>query len=81
MNRDFVEMLAALRDAGAEYLVVGAHAVAVVREAFPDDSWGQVALIGVLLMLAMSAASYHFIERPMRRTGHRLAQRFVPRTA
>ena len=28
MNRDFVEMLAALRDAGAEYLVVGAHAVA-----------------------------------------------------
>ncbi len=28
MNRDFVEMLAALRDAGAEYLVVGAHALA-----------------------------------------------------
>jgi hypothetical protein len=28
MNRDFVEMLAALHAAGAEYLVVGAHAVA-----------------------------------------------------
>jgi hypothetical protein len=28
MNRDFVEMLSALRDAGAEYLVVGAHALA-----------------------------------------------------
>jgi len=28
MNPDFVEMLSALRDAGAEYLVVGAHALA-----------------------------------------------------
>ena len=29
MNRDSVEMLAALSEAGAEFLVVGAHAVAV----------------------------------------------------
>jgi hypothetical protein len=29
VNRDFLEMLSALRDAGAEYLVVGAHALAV----------------------------------------------------
>ena len=28
MNRDFVEMLSALSEAGAEYLVVGAHAMA-----------------------------------------------------
>lgn len=28
MNRDFVEMVSALRDAGADYLVVGAHALA-----------------------------------------------------
>ena len=28
MNRDFVEMLSALSGAGAEYLVVGAHALA-----------------------------------------------------
>lgn len=28
MNRDFVEMLSALSDAGAEYLVIGAHALA-----------------------------------------------------
>jgi hypothetical protein len=28
MNRDFVEMLSALSDAGAEFLVIGAHAVA-----------------------------------------------------
>ncbi len=28
MNRDFVEMLSALHDAGAEFLIVGAHAVA-----------------------------------------------------
>jgi hypothetical protein len=28
MNRHFVEMLAALSDAGAEYLIIGAHAVA-----------------------------------------------------
>ena len=28
MSPDFVEMLSALRDAGAEYLVVGAHALA-----------------------------------------------------
>lgn len=27
MYRDFVEMLSALRDAGADYLVVGAHAL------------------------------------------------------
>jgi hypothetical protein len=29
MNQDFAEMLAALSEAGAEYLVVGAHALAV----------------------------------------------------
>ncbi len=29
MNQDFVEMLSALSEAGAEYLVVGAHALAV----------------------------------------------------
>jgi hypothetical protein len=29
MNRDFVEMLSALSGAGAEYLIVGAHALAV----------------------------------------------------
>lgn len=29
MNRDFDEMLAALSEAGAEFLIVGAHAVAV----------------------------------------------------
>ena len=29
MNRDYVEMLSALRDAGADHLVVGAHALAV----------------------------------------------------
>jgi hypothetical protein len=29
MNRDFLDMLSALSDAGAEYLIVGAHAVAV----------------------------------------------------
>ncbi|MGA0609829.1 acyltransferase family protein [Caldimonas sp. KR1-144] len=52
-------------------------AVSVVREAFPNDSWPQVALIAVPMMLALSMASYHFVERPMRRTGHRLAQRFV----
>ena len=28
MNRDFVEMLSALRDAGADHLIVGAHALA-----------------------------------------------------
>ncbi len=28
MNRDFVEMLSALSEAGVEYLVVGAHAMA-----------------------------------------------------
>ncbi|MBI1853607.1 MAG: hypothetical protein HYR85_24990 [Planctomycetes bacterium] len=28
MNRDFVEMLSALNEAGAEYLIVGAHAMA-----------------------------------------------------
>ncbi len=29
MNRDFAEMLAALSEAGADFLVIGAHAVAV----------------------------------------------------
>jgi hypothetical protein len=29
MNRDFVEMLSALSETGVEFLVVGAHAVAV----------------------------------------------------
>jgi len=29
MNRDFAEMLAALSEAGAEFMVIGAHAVAV----------------------------------------------------
>lgn len=29
MNRDFVEMLSALSEAGADYLIVGAHALAV----------------------------------------------------
>ena len=29
MNRDFVEMLSALCDAEAEFLIVGAHAMAV----------------------------------------------------
>jgi hypothetical protein len=29
MNRDFLDMLSALSDAGADFLVVGAHAVAV----------------------------------------------------
>jgi hypothetical protein len=29
MNRDFAEMLSVLSDAGAEFLVIGAHAVAV----------------------------------------------------
>lgn len=29
MNRDFVEMLSALSEAGVEFLVVGAHALAV----------------------------------------------------
>lgn len=29
MNRDFVEMLAALSEAGADFLVIGAHAVGV----------------------------------------------------
>ena len=42
MNRDFVEMLSALRDAGAEYLVVGAHALAahgVPRATGDLDLW------------------------------------------
>ena len=30
MNRDFVEMLSALSDAGAEFLIVGAHALAAI---------------------------------------------------
>ncbi|MEX2282054.1 MAG: nucleotidyltransferase [Gemmatimonadota bacterium] len=42
MNRDFVEMLSALSDAGAEYLVVGAHALAAhgyVRATGDLDLW------------------------------------------
>ena len=31
MNRDFAEMLSALSDAGAEFLVVGAHALAALE--------------------------------------------------
>ena len=32
MNQDFVEMLAALSEAGAEFLIVGAHAMAAYAE-------------------------------------------------
>ena len=42
MNRDYVEMLAALSEAGAEYLVVGAHALAahgVPRATGDLDLW------------------------------------------
>lgn len=42
MNRDFAEMLAALSAAGAEYLLVGAHALAahgVVRATGDLDLW------------------------------------------
>ena len=42
MNRDFVEMLRALSDAGVEFLVVGAHAVAAhgfVRATKDIDIW------------------------------------------
>ena len=42
MNRDFAEMLAALSAAGAEYLLVGAHALAahgVVRATGDLDVW------------------------------------------
>lgn len=42
MNRDYVEMLAALSDAGAEFLVVGAHALAfhgVPRATGDLDLW------------------------------------------
>ena len=42
MNRDFAEMLAALSAAGAEYLLVGAHALAahgVVRATGDMDVW------------------------------------------
>jgi hypothetical protein len=42
MNRDFVEMLAALCEAGAEFLLVGAHALAahgVVRATGDLDLW------------------------------------------
>jgi len=42
MNRDFVEMLSALSDAGADYLVVGAHALAahgVPRATGDLDIW------------------------------------------
>lgn len=56
-------------------------AVSVVREAHPEHSWPQVALIAVPLMLAMSVASFHFVEKPTRKAGHRLAQRFLPRSA
>lgn len=42
MNRDFIELLAALNAQGAEYLVVGAHALAVhghVRATKDLDIW------------------------------------------
>jgi hypothetical protein len=42
MNRNFVEMLSALSDAGAEFLVIGAHAVAahgVLRGTRDLDIW------------------------------------------
>lgn len=42
LNRDYVEMLSALSDAGAEYLVVGAHALAahgVPRATGDLDLW------------------------------------------
>jgi hypothetical protein len=42
MNRDFVEMLSALSDAGAEFLLVGAHALAahgVPRATGDLDLW------------------------------------------
>ncbi len=42
MNRDFVEMLSALSEAGADYLVVGAHALAahgVPRATGDLDIW------------------------------------------
>ncbi len=42
MNRDFVEMLSALSAAGAEFLIVGAHALAahgVVRATGDLDIW------------------------------------------
>ncbi len=42
MNRDFVEMLSALSEAGAEFLVVGAHALAaygVPRATGDIDIW------------------------------------------
>ena len=42
MNRDFAEMLSALSDAGAEFLVVGAHALAahgVPRATGDLDIW------------------------------------------
>ena len=40
MNRDFAEMLSALSDAGADYLVIGAHALAAhgyARATRPND--------------------------------------------
>jgi len=42
MNRDFVEMLSALSEAGAEYLLVGAHALAaygIPRATGDIDIW------------------------------------------
>ena len=42
MNRDFAEMLSALSEAGAEFLIVGAHALAahgVVRATGDIDIW------------------------------------------
>ena len=42
MNRDFAEMLSALSEAGAEFLVVGAHALAahgIVRATGDLDIW------------------------------------------
>ena len=42
MNRDFAEMLSALSEAGAEFLIVGAHALAahgIVRATGDIDIW------------------------------------------
>ena len=42
MNRDFAEMLSALSEAGAEFLVVGAHALAahgMARATGDIDIW------------------------------------------
>lgn len=42
MNRDFAEMLSAFSEAGAEFLVIGAHALAahgIVRATGDLDIW------------------------------------------